>query len=101
MQPQHTHTLKQLFRTSCLGLALSALSSTGFTLDINTASAEELETLRGVGPQRAQAIVEYREQNGPFENAEDLSNVKGIGERVITMNKKELELEAAAAKRPK
>jgi competence protein ComEA len=48
-------------------------------LNINSASAAELETLPGIGPTYAQRIVEYREENGPFVTVEDIIKVKGIG----------------------
>lgn len=48
-------------------------------ININTASALELETLPGVGPTLAQRIVQYREQNGPFLSTEDIINVSGVG----------------------
>lgn len=49
-------------------------------LDVNTASAQELETLTGVGPRLAAEIVKEREENGAFETLEDLLRVRGIGE---------------------
>jgi competence protein ComEA len=48
-------------------------------IDINTASATELETLSGIGEVLAATIVEYRDQNGPFASVDDLEDVSGIG----------------------
>jgi competence protein ComEA helix-hairpin-helix repeat region len=55
------------------------VTSTTELININTASVAELDTLPGVGPTTAQKIIDYREQNGPFINAEDIINVSGIG----------------------
>jgi len=49
-------------------------------ININTASAEELEALSGIGPSLAQAILDYRAEHGDFQTEEDLLAVKGIGE---------------------
>jgi competence protein ComEA len=62
-------------------------------ININTASAEELATLNKVGEKYAQRIVEYREANGPFEKAEDIVNVKGIGPKILEANKDRIVLE--------
>ena len=56
-------------------------------VNINVASADELaENLKGVGPKKAKAIIEYREVNGPFYTAEELVNVKGIGPKTVKKN---------------
>ena len=52
--------------------------STG-KIDLNRASAAELEKLPGIGPSKAKAIVEYRANSGPFRSPEDIMKVKGIG----------------------
>lgn len=52
-------------------------------VDVNSASAQELTALWGVGPSLAQAIIAEREQNGPFHYPEDLLSVKGIGEKTL------------------
>ena len=51
------------------------------TVNINTASAAELEALPGVGARTAQRIVDYRQKNGAFKKIEELMNVQGIGEK--------------------
>jgi competence protein ComEA len=48
-------------------------------VNINTASMSDLDTLSGVGPSTAKAIIDYRTKNGPFGSIEDLLNVRGIG----------------------
>jgi competence protein ComEA len=55
------------------------VTSTTELININTASAAELDSLPGIGPTTAQKIIDYRTQNGPFLNAEDIVNVSGIG----------------------
>lgn len=83
--------------------ALLALSA-GFSLaavNINTATAAELEALPGVGPAKAKAIVEYRKQNGAFKTTEDLKKVKGIGEGIYGKLKAEATVSAAAPRTAK
>lgn len=52
-------------------------------IDVNTATAEELDALPGIGPVKAQAIVDWRTQHGPFRYPEDLIRVRGIGEKTL------------------
>ena len=60
------------------------------TVNLNTASASQLEGLPGIGAKMAQRIVEYRQKNGPFKKVEDLMNVKGIGEKSFLKLKPQL-----------
>jgi len=55
------------------------VAATTELVNINTASIAELDTLPGIGPTTAQKIIDYREENGPFINTEDIVNVSGIG----------------------
>ena len=55
-----------------------------YPININTATAEELDLLPEIGPVRAQAIITYREEFGPFTSVEDLIYVEGIGEKTLT-----------------
>jgi competence protein ComEA len=50
-------------------------------VNINTATASELQKLPGIGAATATRIVEYRQKNGPFKKAEELMNIRGIGEK--------------------
>ena len=56
-------------------------------ININKATVDELSVLKRVGPSYAQRIVDYREQNGPFEKPEDIMNVRGIGPKTYEANK--------------
>ena len=65
----------------------------GGQVDINTADAETISAeLNGIGLSKAKAIVEYRTKHGPFASAEDLSLVKGIGERTIEKNLSDIKI---------
>ena len=52
-------------------------------IHLNQATQDELETLNGIGPSKAQAIVDYREENGPFQSIEEVLEVSGIGEKTL------------------
>lgn len=56
-------------------------------ININTATAEELARLNGIGPKYAQDIITHRTTYGPFEKPEDIMNVKGIGQKIFERNK--------------
>ena len=81
------------FLTTAVAVALLSLPllAVAGQVNINTADAETLAAeLNGIGLVKAQAIVEYRKKHGPFKSAEDLSLVKGIGERTVERNKTDI-----------
>ncbi|MCE8032060.1 ComEA family DNA-binding protein [Billgrantia tianxiuensis] len=79
--------MKGVIKATLLALALSfgslAMAQDVAPINVNTADAELLTELPGVGPSRAQAIIEYREANGNFESADDLTQVSGIGPATV------------------
>ena len=64
------------------GLASKEATKEG-KVNINTATVEELKTLKGVGEKKAEAIIEYRKKNGSFKTKEDLMKVRGIGKKLF------------------
>ena len=72
-------------------LALVFLVASLFAqVNINSASAKELSGLKGIGMKKAEAIIQYRKNNGDFKNVEDLAKVKGIGPKVLEKIKAEI-----------
>lgn len=77
-------------------ILLSLLLSTSFHLyaaqpvNINTADRATLMTIKGVGEQRADAIIAYRKKHGPFAKVEDLTQVSGIGRSTVESNRESL-----------
>ncbi|QSP94846.1 ComEA family DNA-binding protein [Marinobacter salinisoli] len=62
-------------------------------ININTADVATLAELTGIGPSKAEAIVAYREANGPFGTPQELTKVKGIGERTVEKNAERITVE--------
>jgi competence protein ComEA len=69
----------------------------GGPINLNTASAAELEALPGVGAKTAALIVEFRTKNGPFKKVEELMNVRGIGEKNFLKLKPQITVSGAKA----
>ena len=81
-----------------LAVAMLLLSPLAFAgqVDINTADADTISAeLNGIGLSKAKAIVEYRKKHGPFRSVEDVTLVKGIGERTLERNRKDIKVSAA------
>lgn len=91
--------MKFLTTLAALALLSMPILSVAGQVNINTANAETLAAeLNGVGLVKAQAIVEYRTKHGPFKSADDLSLVKGIGERTVERNKTDIQVSVAKKK---
>lgn len=89
---------KSILASVILSLAL-ALPAFAGSVDINSADAKTLaEGLNGVGLTKAEAIVAYRDEHGPFSSAEDLAQVKGIGEKTVEKNRDNIEVGGTKAK---
>jgi competence protein ComEA len=86
-----------LVLASMMVLVSAVVAGAGETtrINVNTASAEELTQLKGVGPEYAARIIAYREENGPFKTPQDLMKVKGIGVKTIENNKERIVFEDA------
>lgn len=90
------------FRSAVSGLLLGAAMLTAAPaiagpVNVNTADARTLsKELAGVGPAKAQAIVAWREKNGPFKSLEEIARVKGVGKKLVERNKANLRLDGKA-----
>ena len=77
-----------LLFTLLLGAGIGpALAEQKVKVNINKASVDELSTLKRIGPSYAQRIIDYRNENGPFEKPEDIIKVRGIGIKTYEANK--------------
>lgn len=72
-----------MFRLLMLLVALLLTPMAYAQVDINSAAASELQSLPGIGPSKAEAIIDYRSQNGPFKSVDDLDDVSGIGPATV------------------
>jgi len=89
--------LRHLLVVSLFLLPLVAISDP--VVNINTAESERLvDDLVGIGPQKALAIVRYRQQHGPFKQVEDLALVSGIGAKTVEQNRSRMTVAAPQTK---
>lgn len=87
-----------------LSFSLSALSFSAYAaVDLNAASSTELQTVNGIGPKKAEAIIEYRKKNGQFKSVDELDKVPGFGKATVDKVKKDISVgntKAVAAGKP-
>ena len=89
---------KLISKLSIFAALLPCLALAG-PVNVNTADAETIsEALEGVGLSKARAIVEYRQKHGPFKSPDDLSLVKGIGERTVELNRENIRVTVSEKK---
>ena len=79
---------------ACAAATVPALAA----VDLNTATRDELVAVPGIGPTKAQAIVDHRAANGPFKSVDDLRDVKGFRGKLVERLRPELTVAAAPAK---
>lgn len=87
-------TLVALLGALALCVTQPALAETG-PLNLNTATAAELASLKGIGPAKAQAIVEHRDKNGQFKSVDDLKLVHGVGDKMLEQLRPQVTVGAA------
>lgn len=90
--------MRKFLTTLLLLISLSGLSFAAQPVDVNSADAATIAaSLNGVGESKAQAIVAYREANGPFQHIDELVNVKGIGLKTVDRNRELIQLSGGEA----
>jgi len=93
--------LNSILAALLMGLSVSAWAG---PVDLNTADAKSLEALDGIGPTKANAIVEYRKKNGGFKSVDELTKVDGIGDKTMDILRSQVTVgggrPAAAAPKP-
>ncbi len=73
-------------------LVLFLFISAFAAINLNTADKAALESLNGVGPAKAEAIIKYRDEHGSFKSVDDLLNVKGVGPKMLEKIKDQVEV---------
>ena len=88
-------TIKKLIFITLLAASLNLVAAE--PVNINSADKQTLMQVKGVGEKRAEAIIAWREKNGPFKSVEDLTQVDGIGQSTLDANLEVLTVGSASA----
>jgi competence protein ComEA len=78
-----------------LAMFLAFTSMAFAAVNLNTATKDELDAVKGIGPAKAQAIIDYRNKNGSFKSVDDLKNVNGFGDKTVAKMRSELSVSGA------
>ena len=70
------------------------------TVNLNTATKDDLDKVTGIGPVKAQSIIDYRKKNGPFKSVDELENVKGFGSKSVKKVRSELTVDGVTNAKP-
>lgn len=70
------------------------------TVNLNTATKDELDGVKGIGPVKAQSIIDYRKKNGSFKSVDELENVKGFGSKSVKKVRSELTVAGISPAKP-
>jgi competence protein ComEA len=89
--------MKKLLVIFAMGFAFAGVSFAA--VDLNSATQAQLESVKGIGPAKAKAIIEYRAKNGSFKTVDDLDNVPGFGK--ATVGKVRAEVSVGGGSAPK
>lgn len=92
-----------MLKKLALVLFLTFFSTAAFSADkinINTATVEQLQTLKGIGEKTAMAIIEYRDSVGTFSSVSELTEVKGIGEKKLALISQDVIIEKKEVEKP-
>ena len=82
--------LKSIFGSIVLVLFLFV--SAFAAINLNTADKAALESISGIGPAKANAIIKYREEHGSFKSVDELLNIKGVGPKILESIKDQVEI---------
>lgn len=96
MRSMLTRSLTGLLAALLL-LAAGRVVASDAPININTASAAELATISGIGPSKAQAIIDHRDKNGQFKTVDDLKLVRGIGDKMLEQLRPQVTVDGKAA----
>lgn len=92
--------MKKLLPTFFAAFLMIFAGIAAAAVDLNSATVAELDAVKGIGPAKAKAIIDYREKNGPFKSVDDLKGIKGFGAKIIEKLRPELTVGGAPAAAP-